>query len=103
MRSGWGIAIALSILAAAAAGLLVATGVEGRAGISDTPVYEYYGERIVDGDVPYRDFRVEYPPGAIVAFVVPALRASDHDEYDAAFAALMVKVAIRTFSGAASR
>jgi uncharacterized membrane protein len=90
MRPRQRIAIALAILVAVAAGILVATGVEGQPGISDTPVYERYGERIVSGDVPYRDFRVEYPPGALVAFVVPALLADSHDAYDAAFAALMI-------------
>ena len=55
------IAFALAILAATAAGLLVATGVEGGPGITDTPVYRYYGERIADGDLPYRDFRRRVP------------------------------------------
>ena len=30
--------------------------------IVDTPVYQRYGDAIVDGQVPYRDFTVEYPP-----------------------------------------
>ena len=42
----------------------------GTVGISDTPVYERYGERIADGDLPYRDFSLEYPPGALPAFAV---------------------------------
>ena len=32
--------------------------------IIDTPVYERYGEAILDGQVPYRDFDLEYPPAA---------------------------------------
>ncbi len=39
----------------------------------DTALYAVYGERIVDGKLPYRDFYVEYPPGALAAFAVPAL------------------------------
>jgi hypothetical protein len=46
--------------------------------IVDTPVYESYGEAIEDGEVPYRDFRVEYPPGALPMFVVPALVDADY-------------------------
>ena len=41
--------------------------------IVDTPVYESYGEAMADGEVPYRDFRVEYPPGALPVFLAPAL------------------------------
>ncbi len=39
----------------------------------DIPVYARYGERITAGEVPYRDFSLEYPPGALPAFVIPAL------------------------------
>jgi Glycosyltransferase family 87 len=35
----------------------------------DTPLYHFYGQQIVDGRVPYRDFRVVYPPAALPAFV----------------------------------
>ena len=43
----------------------------------DVPLYQSFGDRIVDGEVPYRDFRVEYPPGSLPAFVVPSLVAAD--------------------------
>ena len=45
--------------------------------IVDTPVYESYGEAMEAGQVPYRDFAVEYPPGALPVFLAPALADSD--------------------------
>jgi len=45
--------------------------------IVDTPVYQSYGEAMEAGQVPYRDFAVEYPPGALPVFLAPALADSD--------------------------
>ena len=39
----------------------------------DVPLFESYGQAVRDGQVPYRDFPLEYPPGALPAFVLPAL------------------------------
>jgi uncharacterized membrane protein len=50
-----------------------------RGQIIDTPVYESYGWAVARGDVPYRDFSLEYPPGALPAFVVPALGTEGDD------------------------
>ena len=41
----------------------------------DVPLYQSFGDRMADGEVPYRDFRVEYPPGALPAFLLPSLVA----------------------------
>ena len=46
----------------------------------DLPVYAGHGERVTRGDVPYRDFRPEYPPGALPWFVLPALDAVSGDD-----------------------
>ena len=46
----------------------------------DLPVYAGYGERVTKGEVPYRDFRLEYPPGALPVFVVPALDLLSGDD-----------------------
>src|SRR5437763_9088466 len=60
--------------------------------IVDTPVYQRYGDGIVDGHVPYRDFTVEYPPAALPTFALPSLivsRGASQDSYDRAFGLLM--------------
>jgi uncharacterized membrane protein len=43
----------------------------------DVGHYEDFGRRILDGEVPYDDFYVEYPPLALPTFVVPALMTDD--------------------------
>jgi len=57
--------------------------------ILDTVEYHRYGNAIVHGHVPYRDFAVEYPPGALPAFVVPALAYAGFGFYNRAFQILM--------------
>ena len=37
----------------------------------DARSYEVWGNLITNHELPYRDFNVEYPPGALPAFVVP--------------------------------
>jgi Glycosyltransferase family 87 len=57
--------------------------------IVDLPVYERFGEAMTRGDVPYRDFAVEYPPAALPVFVLPALGEGDSDAYRRRFEGLM--------------
>ncbi|HWN20405.1 MAG TPA: hypothetical protein VNP93_00395, partial [Gaiellaceae bacterium] len=59
--------------------------------IVDIPVYETYGNAIERGSIPYRDFRLEYPPGALPVFALPALTSADGDQvaFRAAFERLM--------------
>ena len=80
----------LAVAATAGTGILLSTGWIGRPVISDVGLYQYYGERIASGDVPYRDIVVEYPPVAFIAFAIPALLTSDLEGYSAEFAALMI-------------
>jgi hypothetical protein len=61
--------------------------------ISDTPIYQRYGDAIVDGQVPYRDFALEYPPGALPVFAIPSLlrsKAGDLAPYRSGFEAEML-------------
>lgn len=81
---------ALAALAAAVAvalfvnaWLLLGEGLYASDRIVDTPVYERYGDAIADGQVPYRDFRPEYPPAALPVFVLPSLVAPD--DYESVF------------------
>jgi uncharacterized membrane protein len=46
--------------------------------IIDTPVYQRYGEAVLAGRLPYRDFALEYPPGALPMFILPALPSEEH-------------------------
>ena len=41
--------------------------------ISDLYVYATYGNAIEGGELPYRDFGVEYPPAALPLFALPSL------------------------------
>jgi hypothetical protein len=45
--------------------------------VGDTPEYGRYGDAMLAGEVPYRDFYVEYPPGALPVFAAPAVGPSD--------------------------
>jgi hypothetical protein len=69
----------VGLLGAALALLVVALAMtmrpaESMAG-SDVTVYATYGTKMLDGALPYRDFAMEYPPGAAAMFVLPATRA----------------------------
>ena len=45
--------------------------------VEDVRLFQTFGERFLAGEIPYRDFFLEYPPGALTSFVVPALAASE--------------------------
>jgi Glycosyltransferase family 87 len=71
----------------------VPTGGLGRErGYVDVDLYGTYAEGLLDGRLPYRDIFVEYPPGAFVVLVPPALVTDDH--YRSAFKMLMALVAL---------
>jgi hypothetical protein len=91
---GAGPAIALGLVLLTISWGLLHVGFWHRNPIIDTPVYQGYGEKVVDGKVPYRDFPVEYPPAALPVFVLPAL--ADDDDYGSAFELLMWVCAVAT-------
>ncbi len=56
--------------------------------ITDIGVYQEYGDAMTAGEVPYRDFELEYPPGALPVFFLPALAAEE--DFRTVFEALML-------------
>lgn len=40
---------------------------------SDIPIYSRYSDNILDGQTPYKEFEVEYPPLALLFVVIPGL------------------------------
>jgi len=50
--------------------------------VIDTPIYQRYGDAMANGQVPYRDFALEYPPAALPVFVVPSLLRSEEGDLD---------------------
>jgi Glycosyltransferase family 87 len=57
-----------------------------RSQLSDVPVYLHYSRLVRGGDVPYRDFRFEYPPAALPPLLLPAYTSWS---YATSFAVLM--------------
>ena len=51
-------------------------------GSSDVGFYQGYAQKIRNGKLPYRDFPVAYPPGALAVFVAPTLLASPSSPHD---------------------
>jgi hypothetical protein len=60
----------------------------------DVHIYGKYAERFLHGDLPYRDFFVEYPPGAFAVFMPPTAFGDSH--YNAAFKSLMALCGVAT-------
>jgi len=60
-----------------------------REGSNDLSIYRNAGEAILRGEIPYRDFFIEYPPGSLLTFVPPALLTSDKMGYISLFSSEM--------------
>jgi hypothetical protein len=83
-------AACLGIALFVAACALPRIGMFNRQAGSDIPIYKYAGEHLLSGEIPYRDFYLDYPPGALPVYVVPAL--GPDDEFVAWFKAVEVAV-----------
>jgi hypothetical protein len=83
-----GVACVLFVAACA----LPNAGLLDRSQVGDTPQYRTRGNAVLAGEIPYRDFYVEYPPGALPMFVVPAV--GDDDGYATRFKVLAVGLGV---------
>lgn len=79
--------IALVVLALSTL-LVPALGVTPEGG--DLDVFYGYATKIVHGDLPYRDLRIEYPPGALAVIVPPALGTPSEHTYAMRFEFVML-------------
>ena len=82
----WWVAAAVAVQVATAAAWNL-DAVSGRAPErhNDVWIYRGYASRVLGGEVPFRDFDVEYPPLAVPLFVAPALIAPGPRGYRIAF------------------
>ena len=60
----------------------------------DVHLYQGFAHAVFAGQVPYRDFFMEYPPGALAVFLPPAAFGSAH--YNAAFKCLLALCGVAT-------
>lgn len=89
----WGIIVVLGALmywALMSGFATLSTGL--RENSNDLEIYRETGEAVLRGQIPYRDFFIEYPPGSIPAFVPPALLTDGRFEYINLFAQEMALV-----------
>ncbi len=86
MTSRWRLAACAGVLVFCATAFLPVP-----AGVDVWP-FDTYGEAVVDGNVPYRDFPFEYPPASLPAIVLPALVPGV--SYERAFKALEVVLGV---------
>jgi hypothetical protein len=63
-------------------------------GSLDLKTYRRAGEAILAGEVPYRDFFIEYPPGSLPFFVPPALLSESKPAYVTFFTSEMALVLV---------
>ncbi len=62
----------------------------GRGAVDDVVNFYNYSELIKSGLVPYKDFNFEYPPFALVFFLIPSIFTSDLGTYVILFGAEMI-------------
>jgi hypothetical protein len=69
-----------------------------REGSNDISLYREAGESILQGEIPYRDFLIEYPPGSLPAFILPSLASATRDGFTGLFSLEMTLTLAVTLS-----
>jgi Glycosyltransferase family 87 len=93
-----GTAFGLAVLAASTA---LTPGVW-RTSDTDVSLYAHYGSRVVAGDIPYRDFFVEYPPGSLAPMTLPAAMTTHRHTYGLLFVVEMLVLLALTIAATAA-
>jgi hypothetical protein len=82
-RAAWAALVVVALCLFVLSWSLLHHGSLGRGQITDTGTYQSYGDAVARGAVPYRDFKLEYPPGALPVFILPSLgHEGDRAAYD---------------------
>jgi MFS family permease len=87
----------LAVLGFLLAALAARGGLLSSADPGDVGRYHEFAEQMLDGELPYRDFYMEYPPGAAPLFVAPALLPGD--DYNLAFKLLATAAGVGVVVG----
>jgi len=78
-RPDWQVAAAVAVAVHLLSSLVPVGGLLSSSHPGDTVHYREFGTQIVvQGLIPYRDFYIEFPPGALPAFVVPEALGAAH-------------------------
>src|SRR3984893_4170404 len=77
-RAAWAALVVVALCLFVLSWSLLHHGSLGSRQIVDTPIYQSYGDAVARGAVPYRDFKLEYPPAALPVFILPSLGHEGH-------------------------
>jgi hypothetical protein len=69
--------------------------------LGDVLLYQVRGNEMLDGQIPYHDFFMEYPPGALPVFVLPAIRGKSEARYALYFKLLLAGLGAVALTAAA--
>jgi uncharacterized membrane protein len=92
-------ALGIAVVAFLVESLLIRGGILRSEQFGDVSLYATDAHRMLHGQIPYRDFFFEYPPGALVVFIAPAVWIA---HYTVLFKILMALLGVVTLCVAAA-